>query len=126
MAASNSSDGATALDRERGLDTREVGDVLGVAPITLAQMRLRGQGPRFFRVNSRTIRYRLGDVLDYRDSRTVGKSVQPAVNGVITSVEPLTECPEKLRRPIVGRRSTVDAWVEAGGQAPTPKRGGRP
>ena len=76
MAVSNSGDGATVLDRERAIDTKQVSELLGVAGITLAQMRLRGQGPRFFRVNSRTVRYRLGDVLDYRDARTVGK-VQP-------------------------------------------------
>lgn len=67
----------TPLDRERALDTRQVGEILGYAPITLAQMRARGDGPRFFRVNRRTIRYRLGDVLDYRDARTVGMKEAP-------------------------------------------------
>lgn len=73
----NNESNGTPLDRERALDTHQVGELLGFAPITLAQMRARGDGPRFFRVNRRTIRYRLGDVLDYRDSRTVGKRVLP-------------------------------------------------
>ena len=73
----NTESNGTPFDRERALDTRQVGELLGCAPITLAQMRARGDGPRFFRVNRRTIRYRLGDVLDYRDSRTVGKRVSP-------------------------------------------------
>lgn len=60
------------LDRERALDTTQVSELLGVAPITLAQMRARGAGPRFFRIG-RSVRYRLGDVLDWRDARAVGR-----------------------------------------------------
>ncbi len=59
-----------ALDRERAIDTREVSRLLGLAAVTLAQLRQRGSGPRFFRVG-RQVRYRLGDVLSYRDARTV-------------------------------------------------------
>lgn len=65
------------LDRERAIDTREASKYVGLAEITLHQMRTRGEGPRFFRAGKRHIRYRLGDVLDYRDARTVGKRVAP-------------------------------------------------
>lgn len=61
------------LDRERALDTHQASDLVGAAPITLAQWRARGEGPPFFRIGKRHIRYRLGDLLDWRDQHTVGK-----------------------------------------------------
>jgi predicted DNA-binding transcriptional regulator AlpA len=65
-------DGADALDRERAINTHQVSELLGLAAVTLAQLRQRGSGPRFFRVG-RQVRYRLGDVLSYRDARTVAR-----------------------------------------------------
>ena len=65
-----------ALDRETAIDTHQTAKLLGLADITATQLRARGEGPPFFRVG-RTIRYRLGDVLDWRDARTVGKRVAP-------------------------------------------------
>lgn len=59
-------------DHELAIDTRQTARILGLAPITLHQMRARGGGPKFFRCGTRTVRYRLGDVLAYRDARTVG------------------------------------------------------
>ena len=61
-----------ALDLEAAIDTSEAGEILGFATITLAQRRMRGEGPPFFRVG-RSIRYRLGDVIAFRDAHTVGK-----------------------------------------------------
>lgn len=61
------------LDAERALDTTQVSVVLGVAPITLAQWRAKGQGPRFFRASARAVRYRLGDVIAFRDAKAAGK-----------------------------------------------------
>lgn len=66
-----------ALDHERALTTRQVSELLGLAEITIQQMRARGEGPPFFRATNRHVRYRLGDVLDYRKARTVGKRVLP-------------------------------------------------
>ena len=66
-----------SLDRERALTTCQAGELIGLATITLAQMRARGDGPRFFRVGKRTIRYRLGDVLAYRDARSAGRGERP-------------------------------------------------
>jgi predicted DNA-binding transcriptional regulator AlpA len=57
---------------ERALTTREVGKILGVSEITLSQWRARGKGPRFFRA-SRLVRYRLADVVAWRNARTVGR-----------------------------------------------------
>lgn len=64
-------------DTERAIDTHLVAKLLGLAEITVTQMRQRGEGPRFFRAGRRHVRYRLGDVLDYRDARIVGKRVTP-------------------------------------------------
>lgn len=58
-------------DPERALDTRQTALLLGIANITLQQMRARGSGPRFFKVGRRAVRYRLGDVLDYRTKRSI-------------------------------------------------------
>jgi len=73
MARHDTETDATALDRERALDTHQVSDLVGLSPITLAQMRARGEGPRFFRASARAVRYRLGDVLAWRDARTAGR-----------------------------------------------------
>lgn len=62
-----------AIDLERGLKTDEAGKIIGAAPITMAQWRLRGEGPPFYRPSRRAVRYRLGDLLAWRDARTVGR-----------------------------------------------------
>ena len=62
-----------ALDLERAIDTKQMCELLGIAPITAIQWRQRGEGPRFFRAGRRHVRYRLADVLSWRDARTVGK-----------------------------------------------------
>lgn len=64
------------LDLERALDTAQTAALLAMSSITLAQWRAAGKGPRFFRASARAVRYRLGDVLAFRDARMVGK-VQP-------------------------------------------------
>lgn len=60
------------LDLERAVDVNQVAALTGHATITLAQWRAQGKGPRFFRIG-RNVRYRLGDVLAFRDERMVGK-----------------------------------------------------
>lgn len=65
---------AASIDLESAIDTNQTGEILGLAPITLTQRRMRGEGPAFFRVG-RSVRYRLGDVLAFRDANTVGKKV---------------------------------------------------
>jgi predicted DNA-binding transcriptional regulator AlpA len=71
MAAASITSQDTA--EERALTARQVADILGVAEITLQQWRARGEGPRYFRAGRRHIRYRFGDVIAWRDARTVGK-----------------------------------------------------
>lgn len=58
-------------DPELAVDAHVVGRILGLANITLAQQRARGEGPPFFRLG-RSVRYRLGDVMAWRQARTVG------------------------------------------------------
>lgn len=62
------------LDLERAIDTRETARITGLNEITLQQHRARGGGPRWFRAGTRAIRYRLGDVIAWRDARMVGKA----------------------------------------------------
>jgi predicted DNA-binding transcriptional regulator AlpA len=74
MARTDSTNEPTgALDLERALTTDETGVFLGHSPVTLQQWRSRGEGPRFFKLG-RSIRYRLGDVLAFRDQHMVGKA----------------------------------------------------
>jgi hypothetical protein len=57
---------------ETAIDSRETARILGLSPVTLQQIRARGEGPTFFRIG-RTVRYRLGDVIAWRNERTVGR-----------------------------------------------------
>ena len=56
---------------ELAISTRQAAGIIGRAEITLHQMRARGEGPRWWKIG-RSVRYRLADVLAYRDARTVG------------------------------------------------------
>ncbi len=67
----------SGLDLERALTTRETGGILGQSEITLQQWRAQARGPRFFRIGGgkrQAVRYRLGDVLAFRDANMVGKA----------------------------------------------------
>jgi hypothetical protein len=44
---------------------------LGVSPALLEHMRASGEGPRFVRLSTRRIGYRLGDLIDYAAERVV-------------------------------------------------------
>ena len=61
------------LDADEAIDTSEFARMIGQSPITVAQSRARGEGPPFFRVGRRTVRYRLGTVREWIADRTVGK-----------------------------------------------------
>jgi len=62
----------TPLDLEAAVDAHAAARILGLDTVTLQQMRARGAGPRWFRAGTRAVRYRLGDVLEWRDARMVG------------------------------------------------------
>jgi hypothetical protein len=61
------------IDPEQAVPTSIASRILGLDEVTLQQRRAKGLEPRFFRIG-RTIRYRLGDVLAFRDARMVGKA----------------------------------------------------
>lgn len=58
---------------ETAITEQQSAEIIGVATITLTQWRHDGKAPRHFKAGSRAIRYRLGDVIAYRDARMVGK-----------------------------------------------------
>jgi hypothetical protein len=64
------------LHPDMALDPHQASAIVGLAPITLAQLRGRGEGPRFSRYG-RSIRYRVGDLLAWRDEHAVGRKVAP-------------------------------------------------
>lgn len=43
----------------------EAAEILGVAPRTLADWRFRGVGPRYLAYSRRSVRYRIGDLVEY-------------------------------------------------------------
>ncbi len=61
---------AAFLDQDQLLNTKEVADWLGVAPISLRIWRSRGEGPPVVRVSRRGIRYRRGTVAEWLRDRT--------------------------------------------------------
>lgn len=61
-----------SAELETAIDSRATARILGLSPVTLQQLRARGDGPPFFRIG-RTVRYRLGDVIAWRDARIIGR-----------------------------------------------------
>lgn len=59
-------------DAEALLSEIQAAVILGLRPATLCSWRSRGHGPRFLRLGNKrrpAVRYRLGDVLKFRDAR---------------------------------------------------------
>jgi predicted DNA-binding transcriptional regulator AlpA len=61
-----------STEMETAIDSRATARILGLSPVTLQQLRARADGPPFFRIG-RTVRYRLGDVIAWRDARIIGR-----------------------------------------------------
>lgn len=66
--------GQESTELETAIDSRITARILGISPITLQQLRARAAGPPFFRIG-RTVRYRLGDVIAWRDARIIGRTL---------------------------------------------------
>ena len=61
-------------DLDQLLNETEAAKILDLRPATLCTWRCRGTGPRFLRLGDKLkppVRYRLGDVLKFRDARAV-------------------------------------------------------
>ncbi len=59
------------------LNTEQVADLAGLSPRTIKQMRQTGNGPRYFRLGERTIRYKREDINEwiekkYQETATTG------------------------------------------------------
>lgn len=66
---------ATAISPTAILTTKEAADFLKMSPRTLANWRLRGEGPRFFHLTGNPkspVRYRLQDILDWAEAQCKG------------------------------------------------------
>lgn len=59
----------TYVPFDRGLNTREAADFLGVRPHSLENRRTRCSDPKFYRVG-RSVRYALSELIRYRNSQT--------------------------------------------------------
>jgi hypothetical protein len=51
------------------LSPYQAADLIGVSPSSLTRWRIAGEGPTYFQVSDRRIRYDLGDVLTYIQQR---------------------------------------------------------
>ena len=67
---------SSSAGADRTLTARQTAELLGVATITLAQWRARGDGPPHFKVGRRHVRYRRADVDAWMATRARGKVVQ--------------------------------------------------
>lgn len=65
------------LDPRTLLSPEQAGSIRRRTTAYLAKERARGEGPRYIR-DGRMIRYRVGDVLAFLESREVGTTDQPA------------------------------------------------
>lgn len=59
-----------AFHRDKFLDGKQAGDLLGLAAHTLAKLRLTGGGPAYSKLGT-AVRYRVGDLLDWAHSKRV-------------------------------------------------------
>lgn len=59
---------------ERLVREHEAADFLGYSVATLRNWRVRGGGPRFVKISSRSVRYRIADLIDWIEARTVGNT----------------------------------------------------
>jgi len=61
---------------DRLVNEREAADVLCYSVRALQNWRHRGGGPKFVKVSARSVRYRVRDLLDWIDARTVHSTSQ--------------------------------------------------
>lgn len=73
-------DTTTHQDLDQLMSEREAADMLCYTVRALQNWRLRGGGPLFIRVSSRSIRYRKRDLLEWIESRTVSNTSEPIFN----------------------------------------------
>lgn len=60
--------------KEKLLTAEELADYVGYTPEGLAQMRYRGNGPKFIKLGGKAIRYRWADVEAWLDQKTMQRT----------------------------------------------------
>ena len=58
-------------ESEKFLTPEQVSEILGVSRATLSQWRWRREGPTFYRIGGRVIRYRRDEVLEFAQRQRV-------------------------------------------------------
>ena len=53
------------------LNSSEAASLLGVNSVIMETWRRQGRGPKYIRINQRTVRYRLGDLAAFQDAHIV-------------------------------------------------------
>ncbi len=66
-----------AFHQDQYLDGKRAGDLLGIAAHTLAKLRLSGGGPAYSKLGV-SVRYRVGDLLDWAQSKRVASTSEKA------------------------------------------------
>ena len=72
----NSTNHPTYLDRL--VNEKEAAEFLGYTVRALQNWRIRGGGPKFVKVSSRSVRYRLRDLLEWSESKLVSSTSEVA------------------------------------------------
>lgn len=67
---------------DRLLTERDAADFLGYSARTLQNWRVRGGGPVFVKVSSRSVRYRRRDLIAWTESKCVAHTSEAALQGV--------------------------------------------
>lgn len=66
---------------DRLITERDAADFLGYTMRALQNWRLRGGGPAFVKVSSRSIRYRRRDLIAWAESKLAKNTAQPSMGG---------------------------------------------
>jgi len=66
---------------EKILTSKEVANLLGIKPQTLAAWRSRGKGPEYIRVSGRMVLYRESDLIRWLNQHTVKTKTIPNSRG---------------------------------------------
>lgn len=64
------------LELKRVLPPRDAGKYIGISPLTLANWRVSGKGPRFIRLSPRKIVYRVADLELWLGERVFGSTTE--------------------------------------------------
>lgn len=64
------------MELKKILTQKEAGEYLGISPLTLANWRVFGRGPRFIRLSPRKIGYRISDLDEWLSERVFSSTTE--------------------------------------------------